>query len=87
MIAHNFSRAHLALALASVVFVAFPSFAQDSPPATTPPAAEPQQPMQVASTIKKESRLVLVDTVVTDKISLATVLLTAAKFNPGLVVG
>jgi len=67
MIAHNFSRAHLALALASVVFVAFPSFAQDSPPATTPPAAEPQQPMQVASTIKKESRLVLVDTVVTDK--------------------
>jgi hypothetical protein len=25
--------------------------------------------------------------VVTDKISLATVLLTAAKFNPGLVVG
>src|SRR6266481_849115 len=67
MIAHNFSRAHLALALASVVFVAFPSFAQDSPPPTTPPAADSQQPMQVAPTIKKESRLVLVDTVVTDK--------------------
>src|SRR6266478_7674310 len=67
MIAHNFSRARLALALAPALFVALPSFAQDSPPAPTPPAAEPQQPMQVASTIKKESRLVLVDTVVTDK--------------------
>ena len=67
MLAHNFSRAHLALALAPALFVALPSFAQDSSPAPTPPAAEPQQPMQVASTIKKESRLVLVDTVVTDK--------------------
>src|SRR6266481_1248214 len=67
MIAHNFSRARLAFALAPALFVVLPSFAQDSSPAPTPPAAEPQQPMQVASTIKKESRLVLVDTVVTDK--------------------
>ena len=67
MIAHNFSRARLAFAIAPALFVALPSFAQDSSPAPTPPAGEPQQPMQVASTIKKESRLVLVDTVVTDK--------------------
>lgn len=66
MIAHNFSR-RLAFALAPALLVALPSFAQDASPAPTPPATEPQQPMQVASTIKKESRLVLVDTVVTDK--------------------
>jgi len=45
-----------------------PCFAQDAPPAVpAPPAANEQQPMQVGPTIKKESRLVLVDTVVTDK--------------------
>jgi len=67
MIAHSFSRARLALALALVLFVALPSFAQDSSPSPAAPAADSQQPMQVAPTIKKESRLVLVDTVVTDK--------------------
>src|SRR5216683_6631334 len=45
-----------------------PCFAQDAPPPVPgPPAATEQQPMQVGPTIKKESRLVLVDTVVTDK--------------------
>ena len=48
--------------------VALPCLAQNSPaPAAVPPAATEQQPMQVGPTIKKESRLVLVDTVVTDK--------------------
>src|SRR5260370_7856041 len=45
-----------------------PGFAQDAPPPVpAPPVATEQQPMQVGPTIKKESRLVLVDTVVTDK--------------------
>ncbi|HVH50257.1 MAG TPA: VWA domain-containing protein [Candidatus Bathyarchaeia archaeon] len=50
--------------------VAMPCLAQNpSAPAPAPatPAATEQQPMQVGPTIKKESRLVLVDTVVTDK--------------------
>ena len=55
-----------------VVFAAslltLPCFAQDAPPPVPAPlAATEQQPTQVGPTIKKESRMVLVDTVVTDK--------------------
>src|SRR5260370_6162283 len=48
--------------------ITLPCFAQDAPPPVpAPPAATEQQPLQVGPTITKEARLVLVDTVVTDK--------------------
>ncbi len=60
---------YLRLAFAIVFassLVALSCLAQD-PPAPAPQAATEQQPMQVGPTITKEARLVLVDTVVTDK--------------------
>src|SRR5260370_2252530 len=48
--------------------ITLPCFAQDAPPPVpAPPAATEQQPLQVGPTITKEARLVLVDTVVSDK--------------------
>jgi len=52
MIAPISHPARLALALAPALFVALPSFAQDSRPRQLPSCRQ-QQPMQVASTIKK----------------------------------
>ena len=65
---HTFSRSRLPFMLACVSsFLALPSFAQEVPVTPPPQDASSQQPAQVGPTIKKESRLVLVDTVVTDK--------------------
>jgi VWFA-related protein len=63
----GFSSVLCALATAApLALLSLPCFGQDSPAASpAPPAAQP--PMQVAPAIKKESRLVLVDAVVTDK--------------------
>src|SRR5882724_192205 len=56
------------LVVLAASLLTLPCFAQDAPPPVpAPPAATEQQPTQVGPTIKKESRLVLVDTVVTDK--------------------
>jgi len=48
------------------LFVSLPGLAQDAP-VPAPAATTETQALQVSPTIKKESRLVLVDTVVTDK--------------------
>jgi VWFA-related protein len=62
-----FHRLTLLMAFATAL-LSLPGFAQEAPPSVpAPPAATEQQPIQVGPTIKKESRLVLVDTVVTDK--------------------
>src|SRR5438477_4945157 len=78
MFSSHFSR-HLSRIILTFAFACLPALLRfeclaqktpKDPPATPPSSAEPQaqqQTMQVASTIKKESRLVLVDTVVTDK--------------------
>ncbi len=69
----NFTRTlslSISILTLAALCAAFPlaGFAQDSQPATpAPAAANPQQPLQVGPTIKKEARLVLVDAVVTDK--------------------
>jgi len=63
----NHTQSYLSLALLiSCSLCSFPATAQDAPPAAASPATG-EPPMQVGPTIKKESRLVLVDTVVTDK--------------------
>jgi VWFA-related protein len=71
MATHNFFRASFFLAFASTFVVSLPCFAQEASPAPAAappsPATDAQRPIPVAPTIKKESRLVLVDTVVTDK--------------------
>src|ERR1700739_77389 len=66
MFAHDLIRSRLPLLVLVSSLVALPGLAQN-PPAPSPAAAPDQQPIQVGPTIKKESRLVLVDTVVTDK--------------------
>src|SRR5437868_9881360 len=66
----NFTVARLSLALVATLFItAVQAFSQDAAPPSTPaePSTTAQQPIPVAATIKKESRLVLVDAVVTDK--------------------
>ena len=68
MITHDLFRLRLPLVVFVSSLVALPGLAQNPPtPAPAPAAAADQQPIQVSPTIKKESRLVLVDTVVTDK--------------------
>jgi VWFA-related protein len=62
---HPQSKLTLALLIACSL-CSFPAIAQDAPPAPASPATG-EPPVQVGPTIKKESRLVLVDTVVTDK--------------------
>src|SRR5258707_9543861 len=64
MITHDLFRSRLPFVVLVSSLVALPGLAQN-PPAPAP--AADQQPIQVGPTIKKESRLVLVDTVVTDK--------------------
>src|SRR5215469_1355816 len=63
------NRSKLFRLLAAAAFFAGPALcqAQDTAPAQAAPQATGQEPMPVAPTIKKEARLVLVDTVVTDK--------------------
>src|SRR5438067_11821161 len=66
----NFTVARVSLALVAALFItAAQAFSQDAAPPSTPaePSTTAQQPIPVAATIKKESRLVLVDAVVTDK--------------------
>src|SRR5260370_41274337 len=69
MISCKLFRLYVPIAIVLVSSLAsLPCRAQDSSaPAPAPPVATEQQPNQVGPTIKKESRLVLVDTVVTDK--------------------
>src|SRR6478672_5733729 len=72
MLAPHFSRIRLLCVLVLVsALLPLQCFAQDAsttpPPAAQSAADAQQQPMPVAPTIKTEARLVLVDTVVTDK--------------------
>ena len=72
MLSPHFSRVCFLFVLLFVsALLPLQCFAQDAstapPPAPQSSADTQQQPMPVAPTIKKESRLVLVDTVVTDK--------------------
>src|ERR1041384_8790889 len=69
MTTRNFWRARplFAMVFASAL-LSVPGYAQDAAtPASQPANATSPQPAQVGPTIKKESRLVLVDAVVTDK--------------------
>src|ERR1700740_1917384 len=68
MFTHDLFRLRLPYVVLVSSLLALPGRAQNPPaPAPAPAAAADQQPVQVGPTIKKESRLVLVDTVVTDK--------------------